>query len=141
MKLTYLALGPTDNTIDGVFRFDRYSLSIISQLSWCEISRKIFSHCLKGESGNARGGILVLGEIQNPNMIYTPLVPSKGHYNVDLHGVAVNGKLLHIDPTIFAISKDRRTIFDSETTQIHLVAKAYDSVICVVIILSHILFS
>jgi len=67
----------SDNAIDGILGFDRRSLSIISQLSSRGISRKVFSHCLKGESGiNAGGGVLVLGEIQNPSMVYTPLVPS-----------------------------------------------------------------
>jgi len=59
---------------------------------------------------------------------------------VDLQSIAVNGKLLHIDPAIFATSEDRGTIFDSGTTLIHLVAEAYDSVISAVSILPHILF-
>ncbi|KAH0723945.1 hypothetical protein KY289_006989 [Solanum tuberosum] len=125
----------SDNAIDGILGFDRRSLSIISQLSSRGISRKVFSHCLKGESGiNAGGGVLVLGEIQNPSMVYTPLVPSTEHYNVDLQSIAVNGKLLHIDPAIFATSEDRGTIFDSGTTLIHLVAEAYDSVISAIAI-------
>lgn len=61
--------------IDGILGFDRRSLSIVSQLSSRGISGKVFSHCLKGERENG-GGILVLGEIQNPSMVYTPLVPS-----------------------------------------------------------------
>ncbi|WMV52104.1 hypothetical protein MTR67_045489, partial [Solanum verrucosum] len=120
----------TDNAIDGIIGFDRRSLSIISQLSSRRISPKVFSHCLKGESGiNAGGGILVLGEILNPSMVYTPLVPSKGLYHVHLQNISVNGKLLHIDPAVFETSEDRGTIFDSGTTLIHLVAEAYDSVI------------
>ncbi|KAG5582660.1 hypothetical protein H5410_053287 [Solanum commersonii] len=120
----------TDNAIDGIIGFDRRSLSIISQLSSRRISPKVFSHCLKGESGiNAGGGILVLGEILNPSMVYTPLVPSKGLYHVHLQNISVDGKLLHIDPAVFETSEDRGTIFDSGTTLIHLVAEAYDSVI------------
>ncbi|XP_049386546.1 aspartic proteinase 36-like, partial [Solanum stenotomum] len=122
----------TDNAIDGIIGFDRHRLSLISQLSSHGISRKVFSHCLKGESGiNAGGGVLVLGEILNPSMVYTPLVPSMGHYNVDLQSIAVNGKLLHIDPAAFETSEDedRGTIFDSGTSLIYLVAEAYDSVI------------
>ncbi|TMW86098.1 hypothetical protein EJD97_021957 [Solanum chilense] len=46
------------------------SIDVVSQLSSRGISGKVFSHCLNG------GGILVLGEIQNPSMVYTPLVPS-----------------------------------------------------------------
>ena len=66
----------TNYTIEGVLRFDRHSLSITSQLSSCEISRKIFSHCSKVKSVNAGGGILVLDNIRNPSMVYTPLVLS-----------------------------------------------------------------
>ncbi|KAG5582670.1 hypothetical protein H5410_053297 [Solanum commersonii] len=119
----------TDNAIDGIIGFDRRSLSLISQLS---SHGKVFSHCLKGESGiNAGGGVLVLGEILNPSMVYTPLVPSMGLYHVHLQNISVDGKLLHIDPAVFETSEDedRGTIFDSGTSLIYLVAEAYDSVI------------
>lgn len=51
---------------------------MISQLSSSRITPKVFSHCLKGE-GNG-GGILVLGEILDPRIVYTPLVPSQYVY-------------------------------------------------------------
>uniref|UniRef100_K4CTQ9 Uncharacterized protein n=1 Tax=Solanum lycopersicum TaxID=4081 RepID=K4CTQ9_SOLLC len=109
-----------------------------------------------------RGGILVLGNIRNPSIVYTPLVPSIifallerrerqckkryfvyscwGHYNVNLHNVAVYGKFLHIDPTIFTNSKDGGAIFYSRTSLITLVAEAYDSVMSTISIICHILF-
>lgn len=47
----------------------------MSQLSALGITPKVFSHCLKGEGKG--GGILVLGEILDPTIVYTPLVPSQ----------------------------------------------------------------
>lgn len=68
-------LSKTDKAIDGIFGFGQGDLSVISQLSSRGITPRVFSHCLKGE-GNG-GGILVLGEILEPTIVYTPLVPSK----------------------------------------------------------------
>ena len=68
-------LTKTDKAVDGIFGFGQGELSVISQLSSRGITPKVFSHCLKGD-GNG-GGILVLGEILEPSIVYTPLVPSK----------------------------------------------------------------
>lgn len=68
-------LTKTDKAIDGIFGFGQQGLSVISQLSSRGITPKVFSHCLKGE-GNG-GGILVLGEILEPSIVYSPLVPSQ----------------------------------------------------------------
>ncbi|KAJ8534010.1 hypothetical protein K7X08_007334 [Anisodus acutangulus] len=97
-------------------------VSLITQLSARGVSPKVFSHCLKGESG----GILVLGEILNPSMVYTPLVPAKAHYNVNLQSITVNGKKFPIDPAAFSTSDDRGTIVDSGTTLVYLPTEAYD---------------
>ncbi|XP_016494938.1 aspartic proteinase 36 isoform X1 [Nicotiana tabacum] len=113
-----------DRAIDGIFGFGPQDLSVISQLSARGISPKVFSHCLKGE-GNG-GGILVLGEILNPSIVYSPLVPSQGHYNVYIQSIAVNGQTLPVDPAVFASSGDRGTIVDSGTTLAYLTAEAYE---------------
>lgn len=68
-------LTKTDRALDGIIGFGQQSLSVVSQLSALGITPKVFSHCLKGE-GNG-GGILVLGEILDPTIVYTPLVPSQ----------------------------------------------------------------
>ncbi|XP_051113984.1 aspartic proteinase 36-like isoform X3 [Andrographis paniculata] len=52
-------LTKSDRAVDGIFGFGQQGLSVISQLSSHGITPKIFSHCLKGESGG--GGVLVLG--------------------------------------------------------------------------------
>ncbi|KAM1406043.1 hypothetical protein ACFX15_000720 [Malus domestica] len=85
---------------------------IISQLSSRGLAPNIFSHCLR-KDGNG-GGVLALGEIIDPRMVYNPLVPAM-NYNVHLQSIAVNGKMLPIDPTIFSTSHNRGTLVDSRT--------------------------
>ncbi|KAL3839730.1 hypothetical protein ACJIZ3_024321 [Penstemon smallii] len=117
-------LTKSDRAVDGIIGFGQQGLSVISQLSSRGITPKAFSHCLKGD-GNG-GGILVLGEILDPRIIYTPLVPSQPHYNLYLQSIAVNGQLLPIDQAVFATSGNRGTIVDSGTTLAYLVEGAYD---------------
>ncbi|KAJ4705058.1 Aspartic proteinase-like protein 2 [Melia azedarach] len=117
-------LTKTDKAIDGIIGFGQGRLSIISQLASRGITPPVFSHCLKGQ-GNG-GGILVLGEILEPGIVYSPMVPSRPHYNLNLQSIAVNGQLLPIDPAAFAASNNRETIIDSGTTLTYLVEEAYD---------------
>uniref|UniRef100_A0A3Q7EAG0 Peptidase A1 domain-containing protein n=1 Tax=Solanum lycopersicum TaxID=4081 RepID=A0A3Q7EAG0_SOLLC len=123
----------TDGAVDGILGFGQQRLSIISQLSSHGISPKSFSHYLKGEGSG--GGILVLGEILHPSMVYTPLAPSKGHYSVYLQSISVHGRILPIHPEAFANSGDRGTIVDSGTSLVYLVAEAYESVVDAVSVL------
>ena len=68
-------LTKTDRAIDGIFGFGQQDLSVISQLSSQGIIPKVFSHCIK-EDGNG-GGKLVLGDILDPNIAYSPIVSSQ----------------------------------------------------------------
>ncbi|XP_015898610.1 aspartic proteinase 36 isoform X2 [Ziziphus jujuba] len=117
-------LAKTDKAVDGIFGFGQGDLSVISQLSSRGITPKVFSHCLKGD-GNG-GGILVLGEILEPSIVYSPLVPSQPHYNLNLQSIAVSGQPLPIDSAAFETSNNRGTIVDSGTTLAYLVEEAYD---------------
>ncbi|WCJ34408.1 Eukaryotic aspartyl protease family protein [Euphorbia peplus] len=112
-----------DKAVDGIFGFGQGDLSVISQLSSHGVTPRVFSHCLKGEGSG--GGILVLGEILEPGIVYTPLVASQPHYNLNLQSIAVNGQSLAIDPTAFATSNNRGTIVDTGTTLVYLVEEAY----------------
>ncbi|KAK6290186.1 hypothetical protein POUND7_001727 [Theobroma cacao] len=117
-------LTKTDKAVDGIFGFGRGDLSVISQLSSHGITPRVFSHCLRGDGSG--GGIMVLGEIMEPGIVYSPLVPSQPHYNLVLQSIAVNGQFLAIDPSVFATSNNRGTIVDSGTTLAYLVQEAYD---------------
>ncbi|WJX20744.1 hypothetical protein P8452_10253 [Trifolium repens] len=65
-----------EKAVDGVFGFGHQKISVISQLSGQGVtpSPRVFSHCLR-ENING-GGSLVLGEIVESDIVYTPLVPS-----------------------------------------------------------------
>ncbi|OAY51496.1 aspartic proteinase 36 [Manihot esculenta] len=117
-------LTKSDRAIDGIFGFGQQDMSVISQLASQGITPKVFSHCLKGD--DAGGGVLVLGEIVEPNIVYTPLVPSQPHYNLNLQSISISGQTLAIDPSVFATSSNRGTIVDSGTTLAYLAEAAYD---------------
>ncbi|PKI57650.1 hypothetical protein CRG98_021978 [Punica granatum] len=114
----------TDKAVDGIFGFGPGRISVISQLSSKGIVPKVFSHCLKGDS--AGGGFLVIGEILEPDIVYSPLIPSQPHYNLNMESIAINGQALPIDPAVFATSTSRGTIVDSGTTLAYLVEEAFD---------------
>ncbi|KAF5727496.1 aspartic proteinase-like protein 2-like [Tripterygium wilfordii] len=120
-------LTKSDRAVDGIFGFGQQEMSVISQLSSQGLAPKVFSHCLKGDDNG--GGILVLGEIVEPNIVYTPLVPSQPHYNLNLQSISVNGQVLPIDPSVFATSSDQGTIIDSGTTLAYFVEAAYDPLV------------
>ncbi|CAH1443730.1 unnamed protein product [Lactuca virosa] len=63
-----------DRAIDGIFGFGQQGLSVIAHLSSQGIAPDAFSHCLVGNGG---GGILVLGQIIEPTMVYTLLIQSQ----------------------------------------------------------------
>ncbi|XP_055836250.1 aspartic proteinase 36-like isoform X1 [Solanum dulcamara] len=113
-----------DRAIDGIFGFGQQGLSVIAQLSSQGVTPDVFSHCLKGSNGG--GGILVLGQIVEPNLVYTPLVPSQPHYNLNLESIALNGQTLAISPQVFETSSNRGTIVDSGTTLAYLAEEAYE---------------
>lgn len=68
-------LTKSERAVDGIFGFGQQGMSVISQLSSQGIAPRVFSHCLKGD--NSGGGVLVLGEIVEPNIVYSPLVQSQ----------------------------------------------------------------
>ncbi|PON49710.1 Aspartic peptidase, partial [Trema orientale] len=117
-------LTKSDRAVDGIFGFGQDKMSVISQLSSQGVAPKVFSHCLSGDDSG--GGILVLGEIVEPNIVYTPLVPSQPHYNLNLLNITVNGQVVPVDSGEFTTSSTKGTIVDSGTTLAYLAQKAYD---------------
>lgn len=67
-------LTKTDRAVDGIFGFGQQAMSVVTQLSTQGITPAAFSHCLRGDDNG--GGVLVLGSIVEPGIVYTPLVPS-----------------------------------------------------------------
>lgn len=117
-------LTKTDRAVDGIFGFGQAELSIVSQLSSAGLAPKVFSHCLKGTDNG--GGLLVLGEIVEPGIVYSPLVQGQPHYNLNLQSIAVNGQILPIASSVFTTTNTQGTIIDSGTTLAYLADQAYD---------------
>ncbi|XP_010505214.1 PREDICTED: aspartic proteinase-like protein 2 isoform X1 [Camelina sativa] len=117
-------LTKSDKAVDGIFGFGKGKLSVVSQLSSRGITPPVFSHCLKGDGSG--GGVFVLGEILVPGIVYSPLVPSQPHYNLNMLSIGVNGQMLPIDAAVFEASNTRGTIVDTGTTLTYLVKEAYD---------------
>lgn len=113
-----------DRAVDGIFGFGQHDLSVVSQLHSQGLAPKVFSHCLRGPD-HGGGGILVLGEITDPKIVYSPIVKSQPHYNLNLLAIAVNGQNLPIDPQVFATSNGG-TIIDCGTTLTYLAEEAYN---------------
>ncbi|KAJ0250718.1 Peptidase A1 domain-containing protein [Hirschfeldia incana] len=109
--------------VDGIFGLGQGRLSVISQLATQGLAPRVFSHCLKGDKSG--GGVMVLGQIKRPDTVYTPLVPSQPHYNVNLQSIAVNNQILPIDPSVFTIATGDGTIIDTGTTLAYLPDEAY----------------
>ncbi|KAG6535111.1 aspartic proteinase 36-like isoform X1 [Zingiber officinale] len=116
-------LTKSDKAVGGILGFGQNGLSVISQLSSAGVAPSVFSHCLS--SSDSGGGILVLGEIVEPGIVYTPLVPSQPHYNINLESITVNGQALSIDSSVFTTTDTRGTIVDSGTTLAYLAEQAY----------------
>ncbi|XP_022866880.1 aspartic proteinase-like protein 2 [Olea europaea var. sylvestris] len=73
-------LTKSERAVDGIFGLGQQGLSVVSQLFSQGVAPNAFSHCLNGDNGG--GGILVLGQIVEPNRVYTPLVPSQYVFNL-----------------------------------------------------------
>uniref|UniRef100_M8C5N2 Aspartic proteinase-like protein 2 n=1 Tax=Aegilops tauschii TaxID=37682 RepID=M8C5N2_AEGTA len=66
-------LGNTNQALDGIIGFGQSNTSMLSQLAAAGKVKKIFSHCLDTITG---GGIFAIGEVVQPKMKSTPLIPN-----------------------------------------------------------------
>lgn len=67
-------LGSSSEAVDGIIGFGQANTSILSQLASSGKVKKVFSHCLDGNEG---GGIFAIGEVVQPKVNRTPLVPNE----------------------------------------------------------------
>ncbi|EFJ08415.1 hypothetical protein SELMODRAFT_131679 [Selaginella moellendorffii] len=118
-------LSTSERALDGIIGFGASDLSFNSQLAKQGKTPNVFAHCLDG--GERGGGILVLGNVIEPDIQYTPLVPYMSHYNVVLQSISVNNANLTIDPKLFSNDVMQGTIFDSGTTLAYLPDEAYQA--------------
>uniref|UniRef100_A0A8I6YNW3 Peptidase A1 domain-containing protein n=1 Tax=Hordeum vulgare subsp. vulgare TaxID=112509 RepID=A0A8I6YNW3_HORVV len=105
---------------DGFMGFGKDAPSVILQLNSQGVSPKAFSHCLT--NSDEGGGFLVLGEVVEPGLVFTPLVPS----HLNMKSIAVNGKKVHINSSLFTTSHTQGTFVDSGAPSFYLVDEVYD---------------
>ncbi|KAI4342871.1 hypothetical protein MLD38_027437 [Melastoma candidum] len=115
-------LGSSSEAVDGILGFGQANSSMLSQLALSGKVKKIFSHCLDGDNG---GGIFAIGEVVEPKVDTTPLVPNQSHYNVKLKTIAVGGHALQLPTDIFDTGSGRGTVIDSGTTLAYLPDEVY----------------
>ncbi|XP_038985917.1 aspartic proteinase 39-like isoform X2 [Phoenix dactylifera] len=110
-------LGPSSETIDGILGFGQGNSSMISQLASSGKIRKIFAHCLDSSDGS---GIFAVGDVVQPKVSTTPLVPNQKHYNVNLTGIEVGGTFLRLPTYLFDDGANKGAIIDCGTTLAYL---------------------
>ncbi|RZC47315.1 hypothetical protein C5167_040272 [Papaver somniferum] len=104
-------LASSTGALDGLIGFGASSISMLSQIASSGKVKKKFAHCLDGKNG---GGIFVIGDVMQPLLETTPLIPKALHYNVNLESVQVGNTVLNVPTQAFEVGKG--TIIDSGTT-------------------------
>ncbi|CAL5058284.1 unnamed protein product [Urochloa decumbens] len=122
-------LGSSSQALDGILGFGQANSSMLSQLAAAGKVQKIFAHCLDTVHG---GGIFAIGNVVQPKVKTTPLVPGLPHYNVNLKGIAVGGATLQLPTSIFASGRNQGTIIDSGTTLAYLPEAVYETLMAAV---------
>ncbi|XP_057960941.1 aspartic proteinase 36 [Malania oleifera] len=119
-------LGTSSEALDGILGFGQANSSLISQLSSSGKVKKKFAHCLDNVNG---GGIFAIGEVVQPKLNTTPLVPNQAHYNVNLKSIEVGGHVIELPTDIFGFGNQKGTIIDSGTTLAYFPSDVYDPLI------------
>ncbi|KAI3878170.1 hypothetical protein MKX03_029413 [Papaver bracteatum] len=109
--------------LDGLIGFGASNTSILSQLASSRKTKKKFAHCLNGRNG---GRIFVIGDVVQPILKTTPLVPNATHYNVNMESVRVGNTVLDIPKDIFKAGDGKGAIIDSGTTLAYLPGTIFD---------------
>ncbi|KAI4981247.1 hypothetical protein ZWY2020_021732, partial [Hordeum vulgare] len=118
-------LGSSSQALDGILGFGQSNSSMLSQLAAAGKVRKVFAHCLDTING---GGIFAIGDVVQPKVSTTPLVPGMPHYNVNLEAIDVGGVKLQLPTNIFYIGESKGTIIDSGTTLAYLRGVVYNAI-------------
>ncbi|KAK9138611.1 hypothetical protein Sjap_009205 [Stephania japonica] len=104
---------------DGILGFGQSGTSVISQLASAKKARKIFAHCLDSQ----HGGIFAIGNVVQPKVQTTPIVPNQSHYNINLENIQVGKDKITGDDL------GSQAVIDSGTTLAYLPQKLYDPLI------------
>ncbi|KAK9673483.1 hypothetical protein RND81_12G170300 [Saponaria officinalis] len=117
-------LSSTDEALDGIMGFGQANSSVISQLAAAGKVQKSFSHCLDNENG---GGIFAIGQLVEPKLNSTPIIPNQPHYNVAMKSIEVGGDVLKLSSDFS--ESNRGVVIDSGTTLAYLPDDIYNSIV------------
>ncbi|PKI66910.1 hypothetical protein CRG98_012673 [Punica granatum] len=111
-----LGSGEDSAALSGLMGFGQSNTSVLSQLASAGKVKKIFAHCLDSKQG---GGIFTIGEVVEPKVKTTALVPNQSHYNVVMKAIEVGGEAIQLGTGILGLFDDEKhAIIDSGTTLI-----------------------
>ncbi|XP_059318307.1 aspartic proteinase 39-like [Lycium ferocissimum] len=110
-------LSSSDEAFDGILGFGKSNSSILSQLASSGKVKNMFAHCLDGVNG---GGIFAIGNVVQPKVNMTPLVPNQPHYSVDMMAVEVGYQFLNLSVDVLMNGENNGVIIDSGTTLAYL---------------------
>lgn len=119
-------LGTSAQALDGILGFGQANSSMISQIASAGKVKKMFAHCLDGTNG---GGIFAIGQLVQPKLNSTPMVPNQAHYNVNLKTVKVGRDLLQISTDVLDSDAGTSMVIDSGTTLAYLADELYNPLI------------
>ncbi|KAH9606743.1 hypothetical protein KSS87_009526 [Heliosperma pusillum] len=117
-------LSSSDEALDGIIGFGQANSSVLSQLNAAGKVQKSFSHCLDNDNG---GGIFAIGQLVEPKLNTTPLIPNQAHYNVVMKSIEVAGDVLELSTD--SSGSDRGAIIDSGTTLAYLPDDVYNAIV------------
>ncbi|KAF8038468.1 hypothetical protein BT93_B1109 [Corymbia citriodora subsp. variegata] len=116
-------LGTSSEALDGILGFGQANSSMLSQLASSGKVKKVFAHCLDNKNG---GGIFAIGEVVQPKVNTTPLVPDQAHYNVVMKALEVGGDVIELPTDLFGFGNENEAIIDSGTTLAYLPGEIYN---------------
>ncbi|PSR98115.1 Aspartic proteinase-like protein [Actinidia chinensis var. chinensis] len=119
-------LDSSTQALDGILGFGQANSSMISQLALDGKVSKMFAHCLDGTNG---GGIFAIGQLVQPKLKSTPLVPNQAHYNIILKSVKMGRDDLQLPSDIFDADTGTSMVIDSGTTLAYLADELYNPLI------------
>ncbi|KAL5703182.1 hypothetical protein ACHQM5_028306 [Ranunculus cassubicifolius] len=112
--------------LDGLIGFGQSKISMLSQIAATGAIKQKFAHCLDGVHG---GGIFAIGNVVQPRVKTTPMVPNKQHYNVNLLSIMVGKSTLSLPSGVLGTANPKETIVDSGTTLAYLPDVMYQALI------------
>ncbi|GMH11409.1 hypothetical protein Nepgr_013250 [Nepenthes gracilis] len=123
-------LSSSGEALDGIIGFGQANSSMLSQLAAAGKVKKMFAHCLDGLKG---GGIFAIGEVVQPKLNTTPLIPHQNHYNVVMKSIEVAGDVIGLSTDGRTSGGHSAAIIDSGTTLAYLPDGVYELLMSAII--------